>query len=474
MRSDDAPYNIDVVKYFVVAALIWGVVGMAVGLLIAAQLYWPALNFDSQYLNFGKLRPLHTNGVIYGFGTCMLMGTSLYIAQKTGKTGLLSDRLAWAVFYGWQLVLVAAVVTLPLGMTTSKEYAELEWPIDILIAVTWVAYAVLFFGTLAKRQVAHIFVSNWFFGAFIIVIAIIFVVNNLAIPASLTKSYSVFAGTQDAMVQWWWGHNAVGFLLTAGFIGMNYYFIPKVAERPIYSYRLSILHFWSLVGFYTWLGSHHLIYSTLPEWMQNLGIAMSIILWLPSWAGAYNSGRTLLLNKEKLKTDYTMLFFFSAVIYYALATFEGPLLSIRFVNMISHNTDWTIGHVHSGALGWVGMSVFAVLYYLVPKLWRTELAFPGWIKYHFWLAHIGVLLYAIALWVAGIGQGVMWLAQDDNGELLYSFMDALRFTLPWYLVRTIAGAVFLLGVILMAVNLAVTIRRAGETDQESAGEQRYA
>ena len=474
MIDGQTRYNETVVRYFIVAAVAWGVVSMLIGVLIAAQLYWPALNFGSEYFNYGKLRPLHTNGVIYGFGTCMLMGTSLYIVQRTGKTGLLSDRLAYAVFYGWQLVLLAAVVTLPLGLTTSKEYAELEWPVDVLIAVTWVGYAVLFFGTLAQRQVKHIFVANWFFGAFIIVIAVIFVVNNLAIPVGLTKSYSVFAGTQDAMAQWWWGHNAVGFLLTAGFIGMNYYFVPKVAERPIYSYRLSILHFWSIVAFYTWLGSHHLIYSTLPVWMQNIGIAMSIILWLPSWAGAYNSGRTILLNREKLRTDYILMFFMSAVVYYALATFEGPLLSIRPINVISHNTDWTIGHVHSGALGWVGMSVFATLYYLVPKLWRADLAFPGWIKYHFWLAHIGVAIYIVAMWVAGIGQGVLWMARDDNGTLLYSFMDALRFTLPWYLVRAIGGAIYLLGVVLMTVNLAVTVRRAVASDKLAAGEQRYA
>ncbi|MCY9844890.1 cytochrome-c oxidase, cbb3-type subunit I [Vibrio caribbeanicus] len=452
-------YNTNVVRYFVLASLAWAVVGMTIGVILAAQLYWPILNFDSQYFQFGRLRPLHTSGVIYGFVVNILMGTSLYIAQRTGRCQLYNQSLSWMVFWGWQLVLFLALITLPAGYTTSKEYAELEWPIDLLIVLVWVLYAVLFFGTLTKRKTEHIFVANWFFAAFIIVIALIFVINNLAMPVSLMKSYSLFAGAQDAIVQWWWGHNAVGFLLTAGVIGMNYYFIPKVADRPIYSYRLSVIHFWGLVGFYTWAGTHHLIYSSVPVWVQNIGIVMSLILWLPSWAGAFNSAMTLLQNKAKLKSDYICLFFFSAILYYCLATFEGPLLAIRWFNMMAHNTEWVIGHVHSGALGWVGMSGIAVFYYFIPRLWnKTELWSPRLIKWHFWLAHAGVALYAIALWVAGIGEGYMWLTQSEGGELVYSFVEAMNFKAPWLFLRFFGGALFVLGLVLMAINLYKTVQ----------------
>ncbi|HGY9581873.1 TPA: cytochrome-c oxidase, cbb3-type subunit I [Vibrio harveyi] len=459
MEQAATQYNTQVVKYFVLASLVWAIAGMIIGVILAAQLYWPVLNFDSQYFQFGRLRPLHTSGVIYGFVVNILMGTSLYIAQRTGRCNLFNQSLSWMVFWGWQLVLFLALVTLPAGYTTSKEYAELEWPIDVLIVLVWVLYAVLFFGTIAKRKVDHIFVANWFFAAFIIVIAMIFIVNNLAMPVSLMKSYSVFAGAQDAIVQWWWGHNAVGFLLTAGVIGMNYYFIPKVADRPIYSYRLSVIHFWGLVGFYTWAGTHHLVYSSVPVWVQNIGIIMSLILWLPSWAGAFNSAMTLLQNKEKLKSDYICLFFFSAILYYCLATFEGPLLAIRWFNMLAHNTEWVIGHVHSGALGWVGMSGIAVFYYFIPRLWnKTELWSQRLIKWHFWLAHAGVAIYAIALWVAGIGEGYMWLTQNENGELVYSFIEAMNFKAPWLFLRFFGGALFVLGLFLMAFNLYKTVR----------------
>ncbi|ENC6720362.1 cytochrome-c oxidase, cbb3-type subunit I [Vibrio harveyi] len=459
MEQAATQYNTQVVKYFVLASLVWAIAGMIIGVILAAQLYWPVLNFDSQYFQFGRLRPLHTSGVIYGFVVNILMGTSLYTAQRTGRCNLFNQSLSWMVFWGWQLVLFLALVTLPAGYTTSKEYAELEWPIDVLIVLVWVLYAVLFFGTIAKRKVDHIFVANWFFAAFIIVIAMIFIVNNLAMPVSLMKSYSVFAGAQDAIVQWWWGHNAVGFLLTAGVIGMNYYFIPKAADRPIYSYRLSVIHFWGLVGFYTWAGTHHLVYSSVPVWVQNIGIIMSLILWLPSWAGAFNSAMTLLQNKEKLKSDYICLFFFSAILYYCLATFEGPLLAIRWFNMLAHNTEWVIGHVHSGALGWVGMSGIAVFYYFIPRLWnKTELWSQRLIKWHFWLAHAGVAIYAIALWVAGIGEGYMWLTQNENGELVYSFIEAMNFKAPWLFLRFFGGALFVLGLFLMAFNLYKTVR----------------
>ena len=469
MEQTTTQYNTQVVKYFVLASLVWAIAGMIIGVILAAQLYWPILNFDSQYFQFGRLRPLHTSGVIYGFVVNILMGTSLYIAQRTGRCNLFNQSLSWMVFWGWQLVLFLALITLPAGYTTSKEYAELEWPIDVLIVLVWVLYAVLFFGTIAKRKVDHIFVANWFFAAFIIVIAMIFVVNNLAMPVSLMKSYSVFAGAQDAIVQWWWGHNAVGFLLTAGVIGMNYYFIPKAADRPIYSYRLSVIHFWGLVGFYTWAGTHHLVYSSVPVWVQNIGIIMSLILWLPSWAGAFNSAMTLLQNKEKLKSDYICLFFFSAILYYCLATFEGPLLAIRWFNMLAHNTEWVIGHVHSGALGWVGMSGIAVFYYFIPRLWnKTELWSKRLIKWHFWLAHAGVAIYAIALWVAGIGEGYMWLTQNENGELVYSFIEAMNFKAPWLFLRFFGGALFVLGLFLMAFNLYKTVRSPSVLEAKEA------
>ncbi|KJF91084.1 cytochrome-c oxidase, cbb3-type subunit I [Photobacterium leiognathi] len=465
----DTRYNYKIVQYFMVASVIWALIGMLIGVILAAQLYWPALNLDSEYFQFGRLRPLHTNGVIFGFVVNLLMGTSFYIIQRTCKQRLYNMSIAWLVFWLWQFILILAVITLPMGFTTSKEYAELEWPIDILIAITWVMYAIVFFMTIAKRSVHHIFVANWFYGAFIIVIAMIFIANNLELPVTMWKSYSIYSGAEDAIVQWWWGHNAVGFLLTAGIIGMNYYFIPKVAERPIYSYRLSVIHFWGLVGFYTWAGTHHLIYSSVPDWLQNLGIVMSLILWLPSWGGAFNSMMTLLNNKQKLKHDYIMWFFFSAIVYYALATFEGPLLAIRWFNMIAHNTDWVIGHVHSGALGWVGMSAIATFYYFIPRLYGHEQLWSNrLVKWHFWLAHIGIVLYAVALWIAGIGQGYMWLKEEPNGSLSYSFVEAMNFSAPWMLVRFIGGALFVLGVVLMIYNLYRTVKQPKPKNNNNA------
>ena len=465
----DTRYNYKIVQYFMVASVIWALIGMLIGVILAAQLYWPALNLDSEYFQFGRLRPLHTNGVIFGFVVNLLMGTSFYIVQRTCKQRLYNMSIAWLVFLLWQFILILAVITLPMGFTTSKEYAELEWPIDILIAITWVMYAIVFFMTIAKRSVHHIFVANWFYGAFIIVIAMIFIANNLELPVTMWKSYSIYSGAEDAIVQWWWGHNAVGFLLTAGIIGMNYYFIPKVAERPIYSYRLSVIHFWGLVGFYTWAGTHHLIYSSVPDWLQNLGIVMSLILWLPSWGGAFNSMMTLLNNKQKLKHDYIMWFFFSAIVYYALATFEGPLLAIRWFNMIAHNTDWVIGHVHSGALGWVGMSAIATFYYFIPRLFGHEQLWSNrLVKWHFWLAHIGIVLYAVALWIAGIGQGYMWLKEEPNGSLSYSFVEAMNFSAPWMLVRFIGGALFVLGIVLMIYNLYRTVKQPKPKNNNNA------
>ena len=456
-------YNDKVVRYFILGALFWGVVGMCVGVMIASQLIWPELNFNSEYFQFGRLRTVHTTLVIFGFTTSLLVGTSLYIVQRTGRTGLFNNSLAWMFFYGWQILLTLAVITLLMGYTTTKEYSELEWPLDILLAILWIMYAVLFFGTVGIRKENHIFVANWFMGSFILVILVTFVLNNLALPASFMKSYSLFSGSMDAMVQWYWGHNAVGFLLTAGVIGANYYFLPKIAERPIYSYRLSVIHFWGILGFYTWAGAHHLIYSSVSDWVQHVGMVMSIILWVPSWVGAYNHFMTLLLNPEKLKSDYLMMFYFSALAYYCLATFEGPLLAIRWFNMVAHNSDWIVGHVHSGALGWVGMSAIAIFYYLIPRLFnRTELWSKRLLKYHFWLAHIGVALYAIALWIAGVGQGYMWLSQEDNGSLSYSFIDVMRFNEPWMLMRMIGGLLFVSGMFLMVYNLYRTVKKAPE------------
>ena len=454
-------YDTRVVRYFIWASILWGLVGMAVGLLLALQLYWPEANlFELPYFSFGRLRPVHTNAVIYGFTGCMLFGGSLYIAQRTGKCNLYNEPLAWIIFWGWQLVIVLAAITIPLGFTSGKEFAELEWPIDILVVVVWVLYAIEFFATLAKRKTRHIFVSNWFFAAYIIVIALIYILNNLAMPVSAMKSYSLFSGVSDALLQWWWGHNAVGFLLTAGLIGLNYYFIPKLAERPIYSYRLSIVSFWGLVGFYTWAGTHHLLYSSVPDWAQSLGIAMSLLLFIPSWAGAFNIYMTLRANTEKLRTDLTMRFFKWAILYYALATFEGPLLAIRWFNKFGHNTDWIIGHVHSGALGWVGFTLIGTFYYFVPRmmgckgpLWSHKLMLS-----HYVLAHIGILLYIVSLWVSGIASGAMWMAMEPDGTMTYAFVDSLRFAHPWQLVRFIGGVFYFVGFILMIVNLWKTVK----------------
>ena len=455
-------YDTKIVRYFIWAGVLWGLVGMSVGVLLALQLYWPGANFEIPYLTFGRIRPVHTNAVIFGFTACMLFGGSFYIVQRTGKCRLFNLPLAWMVFWGWQLVIVLAAISLPLGFTTSKEFAELEWPIDILVVVVWVLYAIEFFGTIARRKTKQIYVSTWFFAAYIIVVALIYILNNLEIPVLAMKSYSVFSGVNDALVQWWWGHNAVGFLLTAGVIGLNYYFIPKVSERPIYSYRLSMINFWGLVGFYTWAGTHHLIYSSVPDWAQSLGVVMSLLLFIPSWAGAFNIYMTLRSNQEKLRTDLTMRFFKWAIIYYALATFEGPLLAIRWFNMIGHNTDWIIGHVHSGALGWVGFSLMGMLYYMVPRL--AGCSGPVWSRKlmmaHYVVAHLGIILYIVSMWVSGIGAGMMWLATEPDGTLTYAFVDALRFTNPWQGVRFIGGLLFLSGFVLMAINLYQTITRA--------------
>jgi cytochrome c oxidase cbb3-type subunit 1 len=450
-------YNDRVVRQFAVMTIVWGVVGMLVGVLIAAQMAWPQLNFDIPWLTFSRLRPLHTNAVIFAFGGCALFATSYYVVQRTCHVRLYADKLAAFTFWGWQAVIAAAAVTLPLGITSSKEYAELEWPIDILITIVWVAYAIVFFGTLAKRRIQHIYVANWFFGAFILTIAVLHVFNNLEIPVSWTKSYSIYAGVQDAMMQWWYGHNAVGFFLTAGFLGIMYYFIPKQAERPIYSYRLSVVHFWALVFTYIWAGPHHLHYTALPDWAQSLGMVFSLILLAPSWGGMINGIMTLSGAWQKLRTDPILKFLVVSVSFYGMSTFEGPMMSIKTVNALSHYTDWTIGHVHSGALGWVGMISIGAMYFLIPRLFGRKLYSIRLVETHFWVSTIGIVLYITSMWIAGVMQGLMWRAVNADGTLTYSFVESVQAMHPFYIVRTLGGVVFFAGMLIMSYNLWRTV-----------------
>ncbi|WP_395376769.1 cytochrome-c oxidase, cbb3-type subunit I [Marinicella sp. W31] len=458
-------YNYKVVRQFAIMSVVWGIVGMAVGVLIAAQLMFPALNFDIPWLSYGRLRPLHTNAVIFAFGGCVLMATSFYAVQRTSHTRLFSDKLAAFVFWGWQLVIVLAAITLPMGLTSAKEYAELEWPIDILITIVWVAYAVVFFGTIMKRRVSHIYVANWFFGAFIITVAVLHLVNSMALPVDWSKSYSVYSGAIDAMVQWWYGHNAVGFYLTAGFLGIMYYFVPKQAGRPVYSYRLSIVHFWALIAVYMWAGPHHLHYSSLPDWAQSLGMVFSLILLAPSWGGMINGIMTLSGAWHKLRTDPIIKFLIVSLSFYGMSTFEGPMMSIKTVNALSHNTDWTIGHVHSGALGWVAMVSIGALYSLIPGLFgKKEMYSIRLINMHFWWSTIGVVLYIASMWIAGVTQGLMWRATNQDGTLTYSFVQSLEATYPYYGIRLLGGVIFLSGMFLMAYNVYKTVRNPQPAD----------
>lgn len=461
-------YNLKVVRQFTIMTVIWGIIGMALGVWIAAQLIWPELNFDTPWLTYSRLRPLHTNAVIFAFGTSALMGTSFYIVQKTCRTNLFSDKLAAFVFWSWQTVIVLAVITLPLGLTSSKEYGELEWPIDILIALSWIAYIIVFFGTLVKRNTSHIYVANWFYGGFIITVAVLHIVNSMAMPVSFTKSYSIYSGAVDAMIQWWYGHNAVGFLLTAGFLGMMYYFVPKQAERPVYSYRLSVVHFWALISLYIWAGPHHLHYTALPDWTQSLGMVMSVILFVPSWGGMINGIMTLSGAWHKLKTDPILRFLIVSLSFYGMSTFEGPMMSIKSVNALSHYTDWTIGHVHSGALGWVAMITIGSMYYLIPRLWgQTQMHSVRAINVHFWLHTIGTVLYIVALWISGVMQGLMWRAVNaEDGTLTYSFVESVEASYPFWFIRFVGGLFIVAGMILMAWNGYRTIK-AGEPTSET-------
>ncbi|WP_448216590.1 cytochrome-c oxidase, cbb3-type subunit I [Endozoicomonas sp. 2B-B] len=460
-------YNYKVVRQFAIMAVVWAVVGMGMGLFIATQMVFPELNLDLPWTSFGRLRPLHTNAVIFAFGGCVLFATSYYVVQRTCQAPLAMPGLASFTFWGWQLVIVLAAITLPMGMTSSKEYAELEWPIDILIAIVWVSYAIVFFATIMKRKARHIYVANWFFGAFIITVAILHIVNSASVPVTLTKSYSAYAGAMDAMIQWWYGHNAVGFFLTAGFLGMMYYFVPKQAERPVYSYRLSIVHFWALIAIYIWAGPHHLHYTALPDWAQSLGMVMSLILLAPSWGGMINGIMTLSGAWHKLRTDPILRFLVVSLSFYGMSTFEGPMMAIKTVNALSHYTDWTIGHVHSGALGWVAMVSFGSLYHLIPKVYgREQMYSVGLINAHFWLATIGTVLYVVAMWVNGITQGLMWRAVNNDGTLTYSFLESVTASHFGYVVRAIGGAFFVAGVLIMAYNLYRTVRQGSENQQE--------
>jgi cytochrome c oxidase cbb3-type subunit I len=475
LAADRSGYQDDVIKAGVIATVFWGIVGFAVGCVIAFQLAFPWLNFDLPWTSFGRLRPVHTSAVIFAFGGNALIATSFYVVQRTCRARLAGHWAPWFVFWGYQLFIVVAASGYVLGVTQSREYAEPEWYADLWLTIVWVAYLAVFLGTIIRRREPHIYVANWFYLSFIVTVAMLHIVNNLAVPVSLTgtKSYSLFAGVQDAMTQWWYGHNAVGFFLTAGFLGMMYYFIPKRVERPVYSYRLSIVHFWSLIFIYIWAGPHHLHYTALPDWAQTLGMTFSIMLWMPSWGGMINGLMTLSGAWDRLRTDPVVRMLVVAVAFYGMATFEGPLMSIKAVNSLSHYTDWTIGHVHSGALGWVGMITFGAIYCLVPWLWRR----PGLyslrlVEWHFWISTLGILLYIAAMWVSGILQGLMWRATDSLGFLQYSFAESMEAMYPFYVIRAIGGVLFLIGGLIMAYNVWRTVR--GDEPVDVADQPRVA
>ncbi|WP_088281173.1 cytochrome-c oxidase, cbb3-type subunit I [Ideonella sp. A 288] len=451
-------YSDTTVRLFSLVAVLYGIVGMLVGVIIAAQLAWPELNFGIPWLSYGRLRPLHTNAVIFAFGGSVLFATSYHVVQRTCQTRLFMPGLAMFTFIGWNIIVWAAVITLPLGFTSGKEYAELEWPIDILIAVVWVSYAIVFFGTVGTRKIRHIYVANWFFGAFIIAVALLHIVNSAEIPVSLTKSYSAYSGVQDAMVQWWYGHNAVGFFLTAGFLGIMYYYIPKQAERPVYSYRLSIVHFWALIFTYMWAGPHHLHYTALPDWTQSVGMIFSLVLLAPSWGGMINGIMTLSGAWNKLRDDPILKFLIVSLSFYGMSTFEGPMMSIKTVNALSHYTDWTVGHVHSGALGWVGLISMGALYHIIPRMFgRKQMYSVKAIELHFWIATIGIVLYIAAMWIAGVMQGLMWRAVNPDGTLVYSFVESVKATYPFYVIRVGGGLLYLTGMLIMGWNTVMTM-----------------
>lgn len=460
LQKSGSDYNDEIVRLFTLATIFWGVVGFAAGLFIALQMAFPVLNIEP-YLNFGRLRPVHTSAVIFAFGGNALLATSYYVVQRTCGVRLWNDALAKFTFWGYQIFIVLAASGYVLGINQSKEYAEPEWYVDLWLTVVWVAYFLVYLMTIIKRKESHLYVANWFYLSFIITVAVLHLGNGLSLPVSLlgTKSYTVFAGVQSAMVQWWYGHNAVGFFLTAGFLGMMYYFVPKQANRPIYSYRLSIVHFWSLIFIYIWAGPHHLHYTSLPDWAQTLGMTFSVMLWMPSWGGMINGVMTLSGAWHKLREDPILQFMIIALAFYGMSTFEGPLMSIRSVNSLSHYTDWTIGHVHSGALGWVGFITFGALYYLVPRLWGRERLYSiQLVRLHLWVATLGIVFYITAMWVSGIMQGLMWRSYDSMGFLEYSFIESVMAMHPFYIIRALGGALFLAGSLIMVYNFWRTIR----------------
>ena len=465
-------YNYKVVRQFAIMTVVWGIVGMLVGVIAAAQLRWPELNLSQvgPWFHFGRIRPLHTNAVIFAFGGCGLIATSYYVVQRTCNARLFGGWLPAFTFWGWQAVIVLAAICLPLGYTQGREYAELPWPVDILVALVWIAYAVVFFGTIAKRKIKHIYVANWFYGAFILAVALLHIVNNLAVPAGLFSmtSYPVYFGAIDAMVQWWYGHNAVGFFLTAGFLGMMYYYVPKQAGRPVYSYRLSVVHFWALIFTYMWAGPHHLHYTSLPDWTQSLGMVLSLILFAPSWGGMINGIMTLSGAWDKLRTDPILKFLVVSLSFYGMSTFEGPMMSIKTVNKLSHYTDWTVGHVHSGALGWVGFVTIGSLYYMIPRLFgRKEMHSVKLIDLHFWIATIGVVLYITSMWASGVMQGLMLGQYRPDGTLAYpEFISVVVRTMPFNAVRFVGGLFYLSGMCLMAYNVYRTAAAGKPVDAE--------
>jgi len=475
--GDPGPYEFGVVRAGVIASVFWGLAGFVVGLVIALQLAFPNVFYfpELPWTNFGRLRPLHTSAVIFAFGGNVLIATSFHVVQKTCQARLAGGLAPWFVFWGYQLFIVIAATGYLMGVTQSREYAEPEWYADLWLTIVWVVYLLVFLGTIWKRKEPHIYVANWFYLAFIVTIAMLHIVNNLSLPVSLSgsKSYSLFAGVQDALTQWWYGHNAVGFFLTAGFLAIMYYYIPKRAERPVYSYRLSIVHFWSLIFLYIWAGPHHLHYTALPQWAQTLGMTFSVMLWMPSWGGMINGLMTLSGAWDKLRTDPVLRMMVVSVAFYGMSTFEGPVMSIRAVNSLSHYTDWTIGHVHSGAMGWVGFISFGALYCLVPWLWKRERLYSNaLVEWHFWVSTLGILFYITAMWVSGIMQGLMWRSYNNQGFLEYSFVETVEAMNPYYIIRALGGLLFVTGAVIMTYNLWRTARgdiRESEREAVSAG-----
>ena len=460
MPADQGKYDDDPIRWGVIATVFWGLAGFLAGLFIALQLAFPALNLGIEYTSFGRLRPLHTSAVIFAFGGNALIATSFYVVQRTCRARLAFPSLARFVFWGYQLFIVLAATGYVMGITEAREYAEPEWYVDIWLTIVWVAYLVVFGGTILRRSEPHIYVANWFYLSFILTIAMLHIVNNLSVPVSFlgSKSYSAFAGVQDALTQWWYGHNAVGFFLTAGFLAMMYYFVPKQAERPVYSYRLSIIHFWSLIFLYIWAGPHHLHYTALPDWAQTLGMVFSVMLWMPSWGGMINGLMTLNGAWDRIRTDPIIRMMVMALAFYGMSTFEGPMMSVKAVNSLSHYTEWTIGHVHSGALGWNGLITFACLYYLTPRLWKRERLYSlRLVNWHFWLATLGIVLYASSMWVAGIMQGLMWREYGSDGYLVYAFSEVVSAMFPMYVIRAAGGLMYLAGAIIMTWNIGKTI-----------------